>query len=209
MQRVIRIAVYQSICQMKALRRTHVHPHWKSLPAPQSSQRRNAASAATQPAPKLEQELSEQFTRLEIRGKRGRKVPVLLTKRVTASLDLLNKYRSEVGVPEDNPYVFARVEAMTPIRGADCLRKFADACKAAHPERLRSTKLRKHVATLCQIMNLKDNEMDQVAKFMGHDIRVHREYYRMTENTLQLAKMSRVLMAIEQGTHTYKGKSLD
>lgn len=58
-------------------------------------------------------------------------------------------------------------------------------------------------------MNLKDHELDQVAKFMGHDIRVHREYYRLTENTLQLAKMSKLLLAIECGTTVYKGKSLD
>jgi len=51
--------------------------------------------------------------------------------------------------------------------------------------------------------------MDQVAKFMGHEIRIHREYYRLTENTLQLAKMSKFLMAIECGTTVYKGKSLD
>ncbi len=44
---------------------------------------------------------------------------------------------------------------------------------------------------------------------MGHDIRVHREYYRLTENTIQLAKMNKLLMAIECGTAVYKGKSLD
>ncbi|RXN19423.1 alpha-(1,3)-fucosyltransferase 7-like protein [Labeo rohita] len=36
-----------------------------------------------------------------------------------------------------------------------------------------------------------------------------KEYYRLTENTLQLAKMSKLLMAIECGTTVYKGKSLD
>lgn len=94
-------------------------------------------------------------------------------------------------------------------RTKDCLHKFAGACGASHPERLQSTKLRKHVATLCQIMNLKDNEMYQLAKFMGHDICIHREYYRMSDNTLQLAKMSKLLMAIEEGIHKYKGKSLE
>lgn len=158
---------------------------------------------------KLEQDLSATFTRLEIRGKRGRKVPVLLTDRMCDSLDVLMKRRSRVGVPLTNPYMFARIGADTHIRGSDCLRKFASACGAKFPEHLTSTKLRKQVATLCQIMNLKKNEMDQLAKFMGHDIRVHREYYRLSENTLQLAKMSKLLMAIEQGSSSYKGKSLD
>lgn len=158
---------------------------------------------------KLEQDLSETFTRLEIRGKRGRKVPVLLTDLMCTSLDVLIDLRGRVGVQVSNPYVFARIGADTHIRGSDCLRKFANACGAEFPEHITSTKLRKQVATLCQIMNLKKNEMDQLAKFMGHDIRVHREYYRLSENTLQLAKMSKLLMAIEQGADVYKGKSLD
>lgn len=158
---------------------------------------------------KLEQDLSEKFTRLEIRGKRGRKVPVLLTDRMCSSVDLLIETRSCVGVPLDNPYIFANGEGDGFIRGSDCLRKCAHASHAKFPELLTSTKLRKQVATLCQIMNLKKNEMDQVAKFLGHDIRVHREYYRLSENTIQLTKMSKLLLAIEQGTSSYKGKSLD
>lgn len=70
-------------------------------------------------------------------------------------------------------------------------------------------KMKKHVATLSQMMNLKENEFDQLAKFMGLDIRGHREYYRLTENTLKLAKKSKLLMATELGTEVYKGKSLD
>ncbi|XP_029916232.1 uncharacterized protein LOC115370202 isoform X2 [Myripristis murdjan] len=159
---------------------------------------------------KLEQDLSHEFTRLVIRGKRGHKVPVLLTKEMTNSLDFLIDRRSEDnGILESNEYVFARQNSKSYLRGSDCLRKYAAASEAKRPETLRSTQLRKHVATLSQIMNLKDNELDQLAKFMGHDIRVHREYYRLTENTLQLAKMSKLLMAIELGTDTYKGKSLD
>lgn len=159
---------------------------------------------------KLEQDLSHEFTRLVIRGKRGRKVPLLLTKEMTKSLDFLIEQRGEGnGILDSNEYVFARQNSDSHIRGSDCLRKYAAASGAKKPETLTSTHLRKHVATLSQLMNLKENELDQLAKFMGHDIRVHREYYRLTENTLQLAKISKLLMAIELGTEVYKGKSLD
>lgn len=159
---------------------------------------------------KLEQDLSKEFTRIVIRGKRGRKVPVLLTNEMTASLDFMIKHRvQENSILDTNKYVFAKQQSQSYIRGSDCLRKFANACDAKHPETLTSTHLRKHIATLCQIMNLKDHELDQVAKFMGHDIRVHRDYYRLTENTIQLAKISKILLAIELGTSVYQGKSLD
>lgn len=44
---------------------------------------------------------------------------------------------------------------------------------------------------------------------MGHDIQVNREYYWLTENTLQLAKIGKLLMAIKIGQDIYKGKSFE
>ncbi|XP_073730464.1 uncharacterized protein [Misgurnus anguillicaudatus] len=63
---------------------------------------------------------------------------------------------------------------------------------------------------MSKILNLDENEADQLADFLGHDIRIHRQYYRLPEGTLQLAKMSKVLMAMEKGTlSSFKGKRLD
>ena len=52
---------------------------------------------------------------------------------------------------------------------------------------------------MSQIINLKDNELDLLARFLGHDIRVHREYYRLPDETLQVAKVSKILIAMERG----------
>ncbi|CAB1443445.1 unnamed protein product, partial [Pleuronectes platessa] len=99
---------------------------------------------------------------------------------------------------------------MTHFRGSDCLRCFANACGAKCPKSLTSTKLRKHAATLSTVLNMTDTEMDQLANFLGHDIRIHREFYRLPEKTLQLAKISKVLMALEQGRLAeFHGKNLD
>ncbi len=63
---------------------------------------------------------------------------------------------------------------------------------------------------LSKVLNLTDTELDQLADFMGYDIRVHRKFYRLPEGTLQLAKISKVLMALEQGrVSEFKGKNLD
>ena len=48
------------------------------------------------------------FDMVEIMGKRGRKVPVILTAEMTRSIDLLIKTRKAVGIQKRNPYVFAR-----------------------------------------------------------------------------------------------------
>lgn len=158
----------------------------------------------------LEKKLCQHFRRVEIRGKRGRKVPVLLTPEMQQSLDLLVSKRQECGVPTENVYLFARPSAMSSYRGSDCLRYFASTCGAKRPDTLTSTKLRKQTATLSQILNLSNTELDQLANFLGHEIRVHRQFYRLPEGTLQLAKISKVLMALEQGRLAeFKGKSLD
>lgn len=66
------------------------------------------------------------------------------------------------------------------------------------------------MATLSTVLNLKTTEMDQLADFMGHNIRVHAKFYRLPESTLQLARISKVLMAMEQGrVGDFQGKNLD
>ena len=77
-------------------------------------------------------------------------------------------------------------------------------------ELLRLMQLRKHVATLSLILNLKNHELDQVAHFLGHDIHVHLEYYRLPEATTQLAKISKLLLAMDKGPlRSLQGKTLD
>ncbi|KAK0151873.1 hypothetical protein N1851_006748 [Merluccius polli] len=145
-----------------------------------------------------------------LRGKRGRKVAVLLSPDMVKAITCLIEKRKDCGVLAENLFLFARPHCLTPYRGQDCLRLYASECGAENPELLRSTQLRKHVATLSQILNLKNHELDQVADFLGHDIRIHREYYRLPEATSQLAKISKLLLAMEKGSlRSLQGKTLD
>jgi hypothetical protein len=159
----------------------------------------------------FEKKLCENLIRVEIRGKRGRKVPVLFPRNAQESVELLIKTRDEVGISPSNPYIFARpyYGSLENIRGCDSLKRYAESCDAQHPENITSTKLRKHVATVSQLLNLETHELDQLATFMGHDIGVHREFYRLPEETLQIAKVSRILYALEDGIGKFKGQSLE
>ncbi|XP_034077685.1 uncharacterized protein LOC117549722 isoform X1 [Gymnodraco acuticeps] len=159
----------------------------------------------------LEQKLCNHFVRITIVGKRGRKVPVLLTPLMRESLDTLIQKREECGVLKENVFLFALPNSVHHLRGSDCLRQFVRECKdIKNPKALTSTKLRKHIATLSTVLNLKTTELDQLADFLGHNIEVHRKHYRLPEGTLQLAKISKVLLALEQGRiGEYKGMNLD
>ena len=88
------------------------------------------------------------------------------------SLELLLCFRSEVGLSFENKYLFASCThgVQYTYRGSDCLRQFAIDCGANAPKTLRSTKLRKHIASVSEILNLKNNQLELLAKFMGHDI---------------------------------------
>jgi hypothetical protein len=159
-----------------------------------------------------EQHLCRSLARFEVRGKRGRKVPVPLTHEMQSSVDFLLETRDRAGVSSENFYLFANPmsRSLRPVRGSDSLRYVVNKCGIQHPDSVTSTRLRKHIATMSQLLCLKDNEMDIVANFMGHDIRVHREYYRLPEETLQMAKVSKILMLLDKGQlQTGAGKSLD
>ncbi|XP_041474303.1 uncharacterized protein LOC121423085 [Lytechinus variegatus] len=159
---------------------------------------------------KLEQHLCKILWRIEIVGKRGRTVPVLTTDDMKDAVDLLNKTKENTGIWADNLYLFALANSEGHLRGVDVLRKHATLCGADNPEHLISTQLRKHIATVSQVMNLKENEMDILANFLGHDIRVHREYYRLPEETIQIAKVSKILLSIENGNlQNLTGRNLD
>ena len=54
-----------------------------------------------------EKRLCQALSRIEVRGKTGRKVPVLLTKELSDCIDLLVQRRSPAGVCAQNPHLFA------------------------------------------------------------------------------------------------------
>lgn len=160
----------------------------------------------------IEKQLCKLFHRLEIAGKRGRTVPLLIDDKIFEAINMLVAKRLQAGVAEENNYLFAvnNSASLCHIRGSDCLRKFSLECGAKFPATLRSTSFRKHVATMSQIMSLKNNELELLAQFMGHDIRTHREFYRLPQDTLQLAKLSKVFLLMEQGrVDKFRGKTLD
>lgn len=94
-----------------------------------------------------ELKLCSYFERVEQKGKRGRKVAMLLTPEMTKALYLMVEKRMECGVPSKNEYLFAVPSCLTYYGGYQSLRKFADECGAKKPDFLQSTQLRKEIAT--------------------------------------------------------------
>lgn len=57
---------------------------------------------------------------------------------------------------------------------------------------------------------MKENDVQEVARHMGHELAVHRKFYRLQDDVIELAKISKLLLAVESGqAHHFKGMSLD
>ncbi|XP_034389167.1 uncharacterized protein LOC117731121 [Cyclopterus lumpus] len=158
----------------------------------------------------LEKELGQHFSRMEVRGEKGEKVTVLLTPAMRQALNLLLGKRRECRVPLENTYLFARPLAMDCFQGADALQFFSRFCGAKSPESLTSPKLHRQTEALSRVLNLGNPEPDWLADLLGRDVRVNRQFYRLPEGALQLAKIGKVFMALDRGRLAdFQGKSLE
>ncbi|KAJ8018642.1 hypothetical protein HOLleu_43267 [Holothuria leucospilota] len=146
---------------------------------------------------------ADRLTVVYTRGKRDRGVPIRLDETVKADVDQLLNSRKEVGINKNNPYVFAvcnpgpektgddeasTTGSLQPYSGSACIRSYGNSCGAQNPETLTATNLRKHLATMIQLLNLKETELEQLANHMGHDITVHRQYYSFPRRLFFLPK---------------------
>ncbi|KAF0709040.1 Reverse transcriptase domain-containing protein, partial [Aphis craccivora] len=114
-------------------------------------------------------------------------------------------------INKDNPYLFPLTQSPNNcVRASDLIRKFGDECGAQHPENITSTRLRKHVATVTQLLNLSEGDIEQLSTFMENSVNVHKEYYRLSDNAFQVAKVGKLLFMMGKGQgNKYRGKSLD
>lgn len=150
----------------------------------------------------LEKKLAEVLGHFVIRGKRDRGVPVLLTPLMRQAIEILisDINRTIVNILPENKYFFASPATKDGYYNAcTYFREFSVACGADNPSFLRSTNLRKHFASMCVLANLQENQLDVVCGFMGHTISVHRDFYRLPQNTLQVVMMGKMISAKEMG----------
>lgn len=127
-----------------------------------------------------EKQLSKNFKRVISIGKGSKPVPILFPKKIQEYIKIMIEVRRCTNfVSKENPYLFASLQNLAKwINGSSILRKYAVTCGAQYPDTLTSSRLRKQIATVLQILNLTDTEMEQIAKFMGHTRKIHEEFYR-------------------------------
>lgn len=141
--------------------------------------------------------LAQKYVRFVIRGKLNRTGTVLLNVHLVECIKTLLQYRKNANVSSKNPYIFGLFESRKKyLRSCNLMRKYSLECGAEHPGRLRSTELRKHMATTCISLNLAEQEVSDLANFMGHAEKIHHDIYRQPMSR-DILRMSRLLEAAQ------------
>lgn len=133
--------------------------------------------------PQNAQKVCERYKLMKIRGKLVRSVPVLLDNEMFETIQMIIKYRGSAGVDPRNPYIFGVpgdiVYKSNYFRACELMREFAVECGACKPHTLRGTTLRKHLAINFGQFNSNNTKRSTVADHLGHDIRIHKEFYHI------------------------------
>ena len=59
-------------------------------------------------------------------------------------------------------------------------------------------------------MDLNDGEVQWLSSHLGHTVKTHKDFYRLQEASIEIGKISKLLLAAENGSLSkYKGKSLE
>lgn len=158
----------------------------------------------------FEKELLKRQEVVEIRGKTGRGVPVILPQDVKRAMAYLadENVRSKVGIQSCSPYFFANSRAGV-FRAYDAIKTVAEAAKLKNPGKMRTSNMRKYMATMLQSLDTTENERQWIIDHLGHTMKIHLNYYRQTSDILERVEIAKLLLIQDMGlVSQYRGKQL-
>ncbi|KAJ8926631.1 hypothetical protein NQ314_020995 [Rhamnusium bicolor] len=124
-----------------------------------------------------ERMLTKKYKRVVNGGKGSRPVVILVPEIIQNFISAILQHRKTYVSP-DNEYLFAIPgSTITWGKGDVALQQLAKKINLKQPQTLSSNKLRKHIATVMQLLNLSQDEVKQFSSFMGHTQKTHEEFY--------------------------------
>ena len=144
----------------------------------------------------------ETYQRVAIRGKKGRIVPILITKDIVNCIHILNQTRNQARISSENSYIFGIYNYTGKkskfFRACEIMKNYANACGAENPQLLRATHLTKHIATKCVSLKLSEAQVDDLANHLGHHKDIHKQYYRQPIPELEITKVAGLLEGVAE-----------
>jgi len=111
----------------------------------------------------MEKRLLRRVDMVQVPGKRTRPVPILIMPVVREVMDVIVDVRRQHGINSANPCFFASDTAGGYIDHCRVLRELSRDAGVKRPELIRSTKLRKYMATVMQIASLSPGEVERLS----------------------------------------------
>ena len=79
--------------------------------------------------------------------------------------------------------------------------------KLEKPNLITSTKIRKHMATVLQLLDMNNAKLEWVTEHPGHSPDVHKTWYRQEASTVELTKVAKLLIAKDNNV-SFKNKKM-
>ncbi|WAQ98579.1 hypothetical protein MAR_022952, partial [Mya arenaria] len=124
---------------------------------------------------------------VQSQGKMNKKVATLMTSEMVSAVDILIACRTQCGIRESNKFIFAN-QKDGHLSTWQSLRDMVNQAGCQRPELINSNSLRKYIATVCQILDLNEGEVQWVSSHLAHTVKTHLGFYRLQEGAIEIAK---------------------
>ncbi|KAL3871864.1 hypothetical protein ACJMK2_039836 [Sinanodonta woodiana] len=114
------------------------------------------------------------------------------------AIDVLVANIKNVGIPEDNPYFFASKSSSGYLDSWQAMNTIVQEAGSSGQN---------YLYIYFQLFDLTPGELELRVNHMGHDINIHKDIYHLHDSAVEIAKVSRLLLAINSGNAaTFQGK---
>ena len=137
-------------------------------------------------------------------------VPVIFTEETVSAIKLLVRCRSSTYIDKSNNFLFACGLGKNRLRGWDTIQGITKKIQLINPKLLTPTRTRKYLSTILQLLDMTESELTWVTNHLGHTKDIHKGWYRQEDSTIELTKIAKVLVAIDNGdSRDVQNKKID
>ena len=126
-------------------------------------------------------------------------VLVIFTEETVSAIKLLVRCRSSTYLDKSNNFIFACGLGKNRLRGWATIQGITKKIQLINPKSLTPTRTRKYLSTILQLLDMTESELTWVTNHLGHTKDIHKGWYRQGGSTIELTKIAKVLVVIDNG----------
>ena len=144
-----------------------------------------------------EQYLVNKFSLAYLHGKGKKYVPVLVPKDLVPSIRILKENRSEFGIRQENPFLFATKNGLSHCSGWHAVREVC--AEAGFDFNVTATKMRHRISSIYTSLDMSVEHRKIFLEHMGHEESVNKQNYQCPQGIRHACIMGRMLSNADEG----------